>query len=305
MEKERKNFFFVASLGLWRLFKNFDLLWIRFKYAPRYRWLRIFMILAVFIVVAVSVLLIVGPWPDKLWPDENLLVRFSEHNGSGPISVRDGSKATWTKSYDVEFAPDEELLVVAELHQVGKPTRPLGRKILTGYTDPQRCTVSFTRAYKDDAKTIIGHSAKVQLGQQVFEIPEFTVAAKRYLNGEVLNWFQDEQLRKLDQPHAKKDETTLTRLFSYRLVDKRAKKRSSDPAPGISSGDNHRVVVNMIPASKLKYLSTEPVCGLQGLDDEIIPPDDKQSGVMTEARKHNLAIRKDNKAKRYEVDGGI
>ena len=249
------------------------------------------MFFAILAVIAFYVLLMVQVGRNKLWPDENLLIRFTQHNGGEPIRVSNGSKTTWTKSYDVEFAPGEELLVVAELHQVGKPTRPLGQKILTGSTDPQRLTVSFTRTYKNEAKTIVGHSAKVRLGEQIFEIPQFTVGTKNYPNGEVLSWFQGRELRKLHQSHTKKDETTLTMLFSYRLVEKEAKSGSPVRGLGISSGVNHRVVLNMIPASRLRYFVVEPIGGLQGPDGEIIPADHKQPYSGKESLRRSQILR--------------
>lgn len=260
-QRLRNNFLSRAILSHWRLFKDADLLCIRLKYARRYRGLRIVAVFAILAVMAFCVLLMAKVHQDKLWPDENLLIRFSEYNGSGPISVSNAGKTTWTKSYNVQFAPGAKLVVVAELHHVDKPVRPLGRKIFTGSTDPQRFAVSFTRAYKDKAKTIVGHSTKVQLSEQALEIPEFTVGTDRYLEGEVLRWFQSGELRKLHQPHTKKDETTLTSLFSYRLEDRKAKRRTWVPGPGISSGVNHRIVLNMIPASRLKHLVAEPIGG--------------------------------------------
>jgi hypothetical protein len=215
--------------------------------------------------MVVCVLLTKKRGQHKLWPDDNLLVRFSEHNASGPISVSNGRQTRWTKSYDVQFAPGEGLLIVAELHQPDKPVRPLHREILTGSTDVHRLTLSFTRTYKDEAGTTVGHSAKVQLGQQIFEIPQFTVAANCHLNGEALSWFPAGDLRKLHHPHQKNHNTALATLFSYRLVDKKDDRRSSVPGPGISSAINHRVVLYMIPASRRKHLAGDSVGGLAGL----------------------------------------
>ncbi|MHC4573032.1 MAG: hypothetical protein ACYS76_02680 [Planctomycetota bacterium] len=266
MEAKRDHFFSGAILSLCQLFEDSDLPWIRLKYSGRYRRLRIFTVFAIFALTAFCVLLTARVRRDRLWPDENLLLGFSEHNGSGPISVSDGCKITWTKSYDVEFAPEEELLVVAELYEVGKPMRPLGQKILTGSTDPQRFTVTFTRTYKDETKTIVGHSTKIQSGEQVFEIPEFTVSTKWHLNGEVLSWFPGGALRKLRPPRSKKDEGTPTRLFAYRLEDIEGNRPISVPALGISSGENHRVVLNITPASGFKCLVTEPAGSLRVQD---------------------------------------
>jgi hypothetical protein len=243
---------------------------------------------ATFIVLAYCFLLLTKVGQDKLGPDKDLLIKFSEHNGSGPISVSSGSKTTWTKSYDVEFAPGEELLIVAELHNVGEPMQPLGQQAFTGSTDPRRLTITFARTYEDAAKTIIGHSAKVQLAELVFEIPEFTIDAKHSLNGEVMNWFQGGDLRSLHQPHTKKNNVTLTRLLSYHLLDKKAQRPGSVPDPGISSRVGHRVVLNMIPMSRLKYLAVETIGGLQGLDGETAPPDHKQSNDIAERHKRCL-----------------
>jgi hypothetical protein len=161
----------------------------------------------------------------------------------------------------VEFAPGEGLLVIAELHQAGKPMRPLGQKTFTHSTESRRLTISLTRSYEDDTKTFIGHSVKVQLGEQVFEIPQFEVSAKGYHNGEVLNWFQGGELRKQHQSHKTTDQTALATLLSYCLVHKKAEMGSSIRGLGISSGVSHRVVLNMILVSQLKYLATEPVDG--------------------------------------------
>lgn len=189
MEKARYNFCSGSIVNICRLFKDSNLLWLRFKYAWKYGGLRIVTVFAIFAVIAVCVLSMAKLRQDKLWPDEDLVIGFSEHNGSGPISVSSVGKTTWTKSYDVEFAPGEELLIVAEAHQAGKPVQPLGRKIVTGSTDSQRLTVGFTRTYEDEATTIVRHRAKVRLAKHVFEIPEFAVSTERYLQSEVLNWF--------------------------------------------------------------------------------------------------------------------
>ncbi|MHC4574300.1 MAG: hypothetical protein ACYS76_09250 [Planctomycetota bacterium] len=306
MARQRDDLFSGVVPMPWRLFKDADLPWIRLKYAPRYRGLRILMIIAIFVAMASCVLLVAKGRQDKPWPDKNLLIRFSTGSGSGPIAVSTVGKTTWTKSYDVEFAPGEELLAVAELHQPGHPVQPLGQKTFTGSTDPRRLTISFTRNYKDDARTVIGYSVKVHLGEQVFEIPQFRIGAKGHLNGEVLNWFQGGELRRQRASHKTTDETSLARLLSYRLVRKNANVRGSASAFGISSGVNHRIVLKMIPTSRLKRSVMESIGSLQALDGRIITanPKQPQNGKGTPLTKPDSEkfwhVRERNLASSYE-----
>ena len=289
MSRQKDNLFCsVIPAHLW-LFKDAGLLWIRLKYAPRYRWLRILLIVAILAATGLSVLLMVKGRQDSPWPDKNLLIRFSTVSGSGPITVSSGGKTTWTKSYYVAFAPGEELFVVAELHQPGNPVQPLGQRTFTGSTNPRRLTIIFTRRYKDDARTVIGHSVNVQLGEQVFEIPQFRIGSKSLLNGEVLNWFQGGELRKLHQPHAENNDVHPARLFAYHLQGTKVGKHSSVPDSDVSSKINHSVVINMIPASELAHMDTEFVSRREDQDGEVISDDSKPDRI-SEIHKQYLIV---------------
>ena len=194
-----------------------------------------------------------------------------------PEKISVGDMTKWSKSYEVEFAPGENMLVAAEVYQAGKPMRILGRKIFAHSNKPEKLTLTFVRNYKNVARTSITYNIKFQLGRQVFKIPEFPIYTVRYFPGEAWRWYQGEVLRSLKTRHTNEEYTGIEPLFNYCSTGEI--KESEDQArfwiPGSNVTpimSNHCVVLRMMPLSGLKYLSVEPIGGYQGLDGKIIPP---------------------------------
>jgi hypothetical protein len=292
---EAKNSSSTKVRSLWRSFQGPNWGFFQFgsweKKVPKER-LYVVLIFAIVAGVTACVLLMAKAGSRGRWQDKNSLIEFSEHYQGGPKVISSGGKTTWQVGYDVKFAPNEELVVVAELYQQDRPMQPLARNVFTGSTSPQALTVSFDRIYENAGQTLVAHNAIIQLGNEVFEIPKFTVDTSRHLNGEGVGWFKNGDLRKPQQPSTARDYATLTRLFSYRSADPEAKRRIWVPSLGVSSGIHHRVVINMAPASRLKHLVVEPVAGCQGLDGQIIPGDlsREQCDKIAERYKHCLTM---------------
>ena len=175
----------------------------------------------------------------------------------------------WVKNYDVEFAHGEELLVFAELYEVEKPMRRLGQKIFTGSATPERLSVKLFPVYKNDAKNIIAYTAVVKLGEQILEIPEFTITSLKWLNETGYGCYQGEGLRK--------DYTDIKSLFTF-YKDNFDDKRNKFWVPGshtTATNMHHEIIFRMIPVSRAGYLllDEQPATGRQGLDGKPTPPD--------------------------------
>ena len=207
---------------------------------------------------------------------KGLLIKFTELQEGVDEKVSVDDTTIWSKSYEVEFARGEDMLVAAEVYQAGKPMRILGRKIFAGSDKPENLTLTFVRNYEDVAKTSITYNIKFQLGRQVFRIPEFPVYTTRYFSGDLWDWHQGEAPRSLKTRHTNEEYTGIEPLFRY--CSWGFERESEDQAEFWIPGSNvtpimshHCVVLRMIPLSRLKYLSVEPIGGYQGLDGKIIP----------------------------------
>lgn len=221
------------------------------------------------------------PMAKSEWSDENLLIRFGDCRPPGPIKkIGPGGEATWSTSCNVEFKEGEDLLVVAELYQAGKPMRVLGRKIFQGPAVPDKLSVHLTRVYENEAKTVLVHSAKVQLGDQILDIPEFTVKADRFYYGEGWGRYGASGLRKERYNRTGQDYARLESLFYW------FNGSGGDPKEGQvlfwipghrtkQTPSHHHIQFSMVPLSRLKYLigGFYTAAGRQGLDGETIPED--------------------------------
>jgi hypothetical protein len=247
-------------------------------------------------VVSVCVLLVAKVGSGESWPDKNLLIRVTERCKQGPKVIRSGGRTTWEMFYYAEFAPREELLVVAELYQWEKPMRPLGQMIFPGSTDLQELKVRFSRVYENEVKTIVSHTASVRLGAGVLEIPRFTVYKQRYSTDESMGWYSGEGLCRLKQEYNGHDYGKLETLLYYH--DGGGEPEEGEARfwiPGHSTtqaGSSYWFGLRMIPISRLKYLVIEPVRDRQGLDGQIIPADltGEQSRAIAQRYKRSLMV---------------
>jgi hypothetical protein len=228
--------------------------------------------LAITIVAGISVcaLLMIKAGRGVWGRNETSLIEFSGRYRRGPKVISSEGKTTWEVGYDVEFSPSEKLLVVAELYQQDRPMQPLGTRVFTGSTGTGMMTVSFDRSYKNGSKTFVCHSGRIQLGNQVFEIPEFIVDTDGYLSGEGVGWFRGGALRGPQGRGTTQEGANYTELFSFRSAGKGGT-RIWVPGAGVSSSTDYLVAVNMVPLSQFKYLEVKPAAGCQGLDGRIIP----------------------------------
>jgi len=221
--------------------------------------------------------------------DRDLLIKFSDCL-PGPVkTVGPGDKATWSTSYNVTFTEGEELFVVAELYQAGKPMRVLGRKVFRGSTDLERLSVHLTRAYGNEAKTVLMHSAKVQLGGQILDIPEFTVEADRFHYGEGWGRYGGLDLRRKRHQRTGREYARLENLFNW------FNGSGGDPKEGQvyfwipgrrinQTPSHHHIRFKMAPLSQLKHLTGYATAGRQGLDGKPIPDylPEEQAAEMAE-----------------------
>ncbi len=210
--------------------------------------------------------------------DTGYLVKFTKREQDGFRRTSVNGKSAWHWAYDVEFAPHEELVVIAELYRAGQPMRHLGHKVFHGTPEIQTLKGAFTKTYQNEAKTLVAHTGRVELAGQVFEIPELTLDTKRHFPGDGWASYQSDGLRRLRNHVTEKDYAELKLLFHYRSTDGRGP--SDDKAYFWIPGDtvspmssHHAVVFKMIPASRLHHLVIDAVSGRQGLDGRIMPTD--------------------------------
>jgi hypothetical protein len=247
-------------------------------------------------VISVCVLLVTRVGSGKSWPDKNLLIRLTERCKGGRKIIRGGERTTWEMLYDAEFAPCEELLVVAELYQWEKPMRPLGQMIFPGSNELQELKVCFSRVYENEAKTIVSHRASVRVGAQFLEIPRFTVYKQRYSADESMGWYSGEGLRRLKRERNGQDYGKLETLLYYHDgggEPEEGQGRFWIPGHSVAqAGSSYWVGLRIIPISRLKYLVTEPVRDSQGLDGQIIPADltGEQSRAIAQRYKKRLMV---------------
>ncbi|MHC4298397.1 MAG: M56 family metallopeptidase, partial [Planctomycetota bacterium] len=239
---------------------------------PKTAKLGIFGLVAV--IAAAAILL---PMAKSIRGDRDLLIKLGESRPARMKSIVSVDKAVWSMNYQVEFTQGEKLLVVAELYQAGKPMRVLGRKIFEGSTDPNTLSVYFTRAYKNEAKTILSHSARVQLGDESLEIPEFTVEADRFHYGEGWGRYGGGDMRKKRHQRTGQEYARLEPLFYwFRGAGNLEEGQVHFWIPGCRTTQvrtHHYVQFSMTPLSRLKYLTGYAAAGWQGMDGKTIPED--------------------------------
>ncbi len=204
--------------------------------------------------------------------DKDLLIMFTELPEGEAKKVSVGDKTTWSKDYEVEFAPGEDLLVVVEMYQAGQPMRIIGRNIFEGSQKPGKFTVTFDRAYQDAAKSSVTHNIKFQLGDQAFTIPVHT---PRYLSTQWWDWYRGEGLRRPEMRYTKTRYTGIETLFYYGAanlsMESEYKAKFWIPGRDVTPVMNqYGIALKMIPLSSLKYLYVKPIGGYQGLDGKII-----------------------------------
>jgi len=208
--------------------------------------------------------------------DKDLLIKFTEIPEEAAKKVSVDDTTIWSKSYDVEFAPGQDMLVAAEVYQAGKPMRILGRCILEGSQKPEKFTVTFVRTYQDVAKRSVTHNIQFKLGHQVFKIPEFPMHTPLYFSTEAWDWYRGEGLQRHETRHTKTKYAGIDTLFYYGASDSSEEFEEDEARFWIPGRDvtpimsNHCIALKMIPLSSLKYLSVEPIGGYQGLDGKII-----------------------------------
>jgi len=203
---------------------------------------------------------------------KGLLIKFKEINEGKVEKVSLDDTTVWSKSYEVKFTPNEDMLAAAEVYVAGEPMWIPGRKIFEGSNKSEKLTLTFVRNYKNNERTMITYSIKFQLGHEIFRIPEFPVHTTRYFSGDLCDWFRGETSRSLKT----RSYTGLEPLFRYCATGQ--VKETEDQAkfwvPGSNATpimSNHCVVLRMIPLSRLKNLYLEPIGGYQGLDGKIMP----------------------------------
>jgi len=205
--------------------------------------------------------------------DKDLLIKFTELPEGEAKKVSVDDTTTWSKGYEVEFAPGEDLLVVVEMYQAGKPMQIIGRNVFEGSERPEKFTVTFDRAYQDAAKRSVTHNIQFKLGEQVFKIPVHT---PRYLSTQWWDWYRGEGLRRPEMRYTKARYARIETLFYYGAanlsMESEYKAKFWIPGRDVTPVPiQYGIALKMIPLSSLQYLHVEPVGGYQGLDGKIIP----------------------------------
>ncbi|MDH4238027.1 MAG: DUF1573 domain-containing protein, partial [Phycisphaerae bacterium] len=204
--------------------------------------------------------------------DKDLLIKFAEIPEGSAKKVSVDDTTIWSKSYEVEFAPGQDLLVVVEMYQAGQPMRIPGRCIFEGSQKPEKFTITFDRAYQDAAKRSVTHNIQFKLGDQVFKIPVHT---PRYLSTQWWDWYRGEGLRKPEMRYTKTRYAGIETLFYYGAAnlsrESEYKAKFWIPGRDVTPVMNqYGIALKMIPLGSLKYLYVEPIGGYQGLDGKII-----------------------------------
>ncbi|MGB2807885.1 MAG: M56 family metallopeptidase, partial [Sedimentisphaerales bacterium] len=212
---------------------------------------------------------------DKFF-DKDLLIKFTELPEGAAKKVSVDDTTIWSKSYEVEFAPGQDLLVAVEMYQAGKPMWIPGQCIFKGSQKPGKFTVTFVRTYQDIAKKYVTHNIKFQLGNQVFKIPELPMHTPLYFSTEAWDWYRGEGLQRPETRHTKTKYAGIETLFYYGAADSPEESEDDESRFWIPGRDvtpimsNHCIALKMMPLSSLKYLSVEPIGGYQGLDGKIM-----------------------------------
>ncbi len=201
------------------------------------------------------------------WWGPDYRVEFTSLTDARSAMKSVGNKRVLSKQYNVKFAKGEDLFIVAELYQTGKPMRPLGYKILRGSEKPQDLAVEFTREFEDEARKIANCGLNLQCGNQVLSIPRFVVETDRFYPGTNWNAYtsegfpEDQQFTKFEMLLAVGSQASQEHHADYYIW-----------MPGYNGITQIRrerwcVLVKMIPASLLEYLEVEPpIQGSQILD---------------------------------------
>ena len=204
--------------------------------------------------------------------EKDLLIKFAELPEGEAKKVSVDDTTIWSKSYEVEFAPGQDLLVAAEMYQAGKPMRIIGRNIFEGSEKPEKFTVTFDRTYQDAAKRSVTHNIQFKLGDQIFKIPVHT---PRYLSTQWWDWYRSEGLRRPEMRYTKTRYAGIETLFYYGAanlsMESEYKAKFWIPGRDVTPAMNqYGIALKMIPLSSLKYLYVEPIGGYQGLDGKMI-----------------------------------
>lgn len=141
----------------------------------------------------------------------------------------------------------------------------------------------------------MAHRAKIKLGDEVFEIPEFTLDTKSYYSGEGWRQYTGNGLRRLRNPSSQEDYSKFDLLFMYDSRDNHAPDTETAffwipgdmPSP---IEDHHAIVFKMIPTSRLHCMVVEPVLGWQDLDGRILPVDTPLERVRQTGTKYKTEI---------------
>jgi len=238
---------------------------------PKTAKLGIVGVLAVIIIGAILLPMAKAKNEDK-FSDKDLLIKFTELPEGEAKKVSIGDTTIWSKSYEVEFAPGQDLLVAVEMYRAGQPMRIIGRNIFEGSDKPEKFTVMFDRTYQDAAKKAVTHNIQFKLGDQVFKIP---VNTPRYLSTQWWDWYRGKGLRRPEMRHTKTMYAGIENLFYYGAanlsMESEDKAKFWIPGRDVTPAMNqYGIALKMIPLSSLKYLSVEPIGGYQGLDGKMI-----------------------------------
>ncbi|MHC4299890.1 MAG: M56 family metallopeptidase [Planctomycetota bacterium] len=220
--------------------------------------------------------------------DENTLITFdSETDLLGTVKT-DGDAKKYSKTYDVTFKKGEKLLVIAELYRAGKPMQVLGHKVFNAPVDIGKLSSNFSFS-TNQSKTVTTHHGNLRLGEQVFDIPEFSVDFFPYTTG--WGWFKGDALNaSIDRRGRDYEAMEVLFYFHGSFADYDGKARFWIPASDMTPLEvPYAFALKAIPLSRLENLYVEPVGGWQGLDGKLMDPEgykiEKVEAIVYEYRK--------------------